>query len=42
MQSGRAVVLPGLINRAGAIGGQLTPRRVLMPLMSRLYPAMKA
>jgi uncharacterized protein len=42
MQAGRPIVLPGLINRAGAIGGQLTPRRVLMPLMSRFYPATKA
>jgi short-subunit dehydrogenase len=42
MQAGRPIVLPGLVNRIGAMGGQVTPRRVLMPLMSRVYPATKA
>jgi short-subunit dehydrogenase len=42
MQASRSIVLPGLINRLGAIGGHLTPRRVLMPILSRFYPATKA
>jgi short-subunit dehydrogenase len=42
MDAGRPIVLPGLINHLGAVGGQLTPRRVLMPLLSRFYPATKA
>jgi short-subunit dehydrogenase len=42
MRASQPIVLPGLINRLGAIGGQLTPRRVLMPIMARVYPATKA
>jgi uncharacterized protein len=42
MQGGQPIVVPGVINRLGAVGGQLIPRRVLMPIMSRLYPATKA
>ena len=42
MQASRPIVLPGLINRLGAIGGTLTPRRVLMPIMERFYPATNA
>jgi short-subunit dehydrogenase len=42
MQASRPIILPGLINRLGAAGGHLTPRRVLMPIMTRMYPATKA
>jgi short-subunit dehydrogenase len=42
MHAGRPIVIPGLVNRVAAVGGHLMPRRVLMPIMSRLYPATKA
>lgn len=42
MQASEPIVVPGLINRLGALGGHLTPRRVLMPIMSRVYPATRA
>ena len=42
IQADRPIVVPGLVNRLGALGGHLTPRRMLMPIMSRVYPAAKA
>jgi short-subunit dehydrogenase len=42
MQAGKPVVIPGLVNRLAAAGGHLMPRRVLMPIESRFYPATKA
>ena len=42
LAAGKAVVVPGLGNKISAAGGHLTPRRILLPLMARLYPAMKA
>lgn len=42
LAAGRPVIIPGLGNKLSAVGGHLTPRRVLMPLMTRFYPAMKA
>jgi hypothetical protein len=42
IQANRPIVVPGLVNRLGALGGHLTPRRVLMPIMSRVYPAANA
>jgi short-subunit dehydrogenase len=42
MLAGAPIVVPGLVNRLGALGGHLTPRRVLMPIMARAYPAAKA
>jgi short-subunit dehydrogenase len=38
LAAGRDVVIPGLANRVSALGGQVTPRRVLMPLLRRYYP----
>jgi short-subunit dehydrogenase len=35
--NGRRVVVPGLINRAGAITGQHAPRSVALPLIKRLW-----
>jgi short-subunit dehydrogenase len=34
----RRVIVPGLAIKASAIGGRLTPRAILLPLMKRFYP----
>ncbi|MFL5893640.1 MAG: SDR family NAD(P)-dependent oxidoreductase [Thermoleophilaceae bacterium] len=39
LEKGRRVVIPGMLNRAGAIGGQLAPRAVVLRLAGRLHPA---
>ena len=41
MESGRRVVTPGIANVVSTIGGQHTPRSVLLPLMRRFYPVGK-
>ncbi|CAN5864753.1 SDR family oxidoreductase [soil metagenome] len=41
LERGRAVVIPGAANRVGAVAGHLTPRRVLLPLISLQHPAMR-
>jgi uncharacterized protein len=38
MEAGRRVVVPGKLNRAGAIGGQLAPRSLLLRFAGRLTP----
>ena len=38
LAAGRAVVVPGLTNQLGALGGHLTPRRLLLPLIGRFNP----
>lgn len=35
--NGKRVVVPGLLNRAGAISGQHTPRMLVLPLAKRLW-----
>ena len=37
LESGKRVVVPGLINRAGALGGQHAPRMLVLPLTRRLW-----
>jgi short-subunit dehydrogenase len=39
MADGKRVVIPGLVNRASAFGGQHAPRSVLLRLAARLHPA---
>jgi short-subunit dehydrogenase len=39
LERGKRVVIPGAINRAGAIGGQYVPRSLFLPLASRVHPA---
>jgi len=39
LERGKRVVIPGALNRAGAIGGQHVPRSLLLPLASRVHPA---
>jgi short-subunit dehydrogenase len=34
---GRRVVVPGLLNRAGAISGQHAPRAFALPLVKRIW-----
>jgi uncharacterized protein len=36
---GKRVVIPGLLNRAGAIGGQHAPRSIVLGLAARVHPA---
>lgn len=41
LDKNRAVVIPGLANRATAQFAYLTPRSVLMPIMAKLHPGAK-
>jgi short-subunit dehydrogenase len=36
LEHGKRVVIPGLMNRAGAMGGQHAPRSLLLPLVNRV------
>ncbi len=40
--AGRGVVIPGVLNKMSAVGGHLAPRSVLLPILKRAWPAMKA
>jgi short-subunit dehydrogenase len=39
LEKGKRVVIPGALNRAGAIGGQHAPRSLVLRLTSRVHPA---
>src|SRR4051794_24462636 len=39
LEKGKRVVIPGMLNRAGAIGGQHAPRSVVLRLAARVHPA---
>jgi uncharacterized protein len=39
LERGKRVVIPGVINRMGAVGGQHAPRSVVLRLASRVHPA---
>jgi hypothetical protein len=39
LERGKRVVIPGVLNRAGAIGGQHAPRSLVLRLTSRVHPA---
>jgi short-subunit dehydrogenase len=41
MAAGRAVVIPGAANVAGAMFGYLAPRRLILPFMTKRHPAMQ-
>jgi short-subunit dehydrogenase len=41
MAAGRAVVVPGRLNRASSVAYQLLPRGVLLPLLARGHPGLK-
>ena len=36
-EKGKRAVVPGLLNRAGAITGQHTPRTLVLPLAKRVW-----
>jgi short-subunit dehydrogenase len=40
LDANRAVVIPGLANRVGAMAGWLSPRSVLVPAVARRHPAL--
>ena len=42
LAAGRAVVIPGVANRAAAALGRLVPNRVLVPLLARSHPGLRA
>lgn len=42
MALGRAVVIPGLPNKIGALAGHLAPRRVMLPFIARSHPALRS
>lgn len=39
LEKGKRVVIPGALNRAGALGGQHAPRSLVLRLASRVHPA---
>jgi short-subunit dehydrogenase len=39
LERGKRIVIPGALNRAGAIGGQHAPRSLILRLTSRVHPA---
>jgi short-subunit dehydrogenase len=39
LERGKRVVIPGALNRAGAIGGHLAPRSLYLRVASRVHPA---
>ena len=41
MDANRAVVIPGLPNRASAAFGWLSPRRLLLPLVAKAHPGLR-
>jgi short-subunit dehydrogenase len=41
MAAGRAVIIPGRLNRAAAALYHLAPRRLLVPLLARIHPGVK-
>jgi uncharacterized protein len=41
LTAGRAVIVPGLFNRVGAVAYHLLPRRLLLPILARSHPGLK-
>jgi uncharacterized protein len=41
LAKGRPVAIPGLANRAGAVLGYLTPRRLLVPMLASQHPGLR-
>jgi short-subunit dehydrogenase len=41
LDSGRPVVIPGAANKASAASAYLTPRRLLVPILAKMHPAMR-
>ncbi len=41
VESGRAVVIPGIANRVAAAAAYVTPRKLLVPLLARQHPSLR-
>lgn len=41
LEAGRSVVIPGSLNRIGAIAAHLTPKKLLLPLVARRHPSLR-
>jgi short-subunit dehydrogenase len=41
LAKGRAVVIPGVANRVGAVGARLAPRSLLVPILARQHPGLR-
>ncbi|MHB1711964.1 MAG: SDR family NAD(P)-dependent oxidoreductase [Acidimicrobiales bacterium] len=41
MDAGRAVVIPGIVNKVAAAGGWLAPRSLILPLLAKRHPALR-
>jgi short-subunit dehydrogenase len=41
LAAGQPVVIPGLANKLSAVGGYLTPRRALLPILAWAHPALR-
>ncbi|MFN8052690.1 MAG: SDR family oxidoreductase [Acidimicrobiales bacterium] len=41
LTSGKSVVIPGAANRASAATAYLTPRKLLVPILAKMHPALK-
>jgi short-subunit dehydrogenase len=39
IERGKRVVIPGTLNRVGALGGQVAPRALVLRLARRVHPA---
>jgi uncharacterized protein len=41
LERGRAIVVPGLANKASALGGRFAPRSLLVPIVARQHPGLR-
>jgi short-subunit dehydrogenase len=41
LEAGRTVIVPGVVNKIGAVAYQHLPRRLLLPILVRSHPALK-
>jgi hypothetical protein len=41
LDRGRAMVIPGIANRLGAVSARLAPRSLLVPLIARQHPGLQ-
>jgi hypothetical protein len=42
LEKGRRVVIPGAANRVAAGLAHMTPRRMLLPILAKQHPSLKA
>lgn len=41
LERGKAVVIPGVANHVGALGGRFAPRTLLLPIIARQHPGLR-